>query len=118
MGLSIYAPETDGERQLVVLWQAPTDALGRAFMYEYFVQWVDSSGADSDWNGAANVSDDNVTVIVTLNELGNYTFNYTITNLTACTCYNVNFRTPDGGPSTINHCTRPNSIIFICYRKC
>ena len=108
VGLRVYAPETDGERQLVVEWESPTNALGHAFTYS--VQRVDFSGADTDWHGVANVSDDNVTVNSTLNPYGNYTY-YTITNLTACSCYNVSVRPLNGDASVINHCTRPNSII-------
>ena len=112
VGLRVYAPETDGERQLVVEWESPTNALGSAFTY--FVQWVDFSKADTDWLGVANVSDDNVTVNSTLNPYGNYTYykySYTITNLTACSCYNVSVRPLNEDASVINHCTRPNSII-------
>ena len=54
--LRVYAPETDGERQLVVEWESPTNAFGHAFTYS--VQWTDSSGADTDMHGVANVSDD------------------------------------------------------------
>ena len=107
VGLRVYVPETDGERQLVVEWESPTNALGHAITYS--VQWVD---ADTDWHGVANVSVDNVTVNSTLNPYGNYTYyKYTITNLTACSCYKVSVRPLNGDASVLNHCTRPNSII-------
>ena len=102
VGMHVYAPETDGERQLVVEWESPANALGHAFTYS--VQWVDFSGADTDWHGVANVSDDKVTVNSTY-------YKYTITNLTACSCYNVSVRPLNGDASVVNHCTRPNSII-------
>ena len=111
--LSVYAPEADGERQLVVKWQMPTGARGQAFTSEYVVHWAYFSGAAIP--GVENEIDNNVTVNVTLSPSGNYTYHYKITNLTSCSSYKLNVRAADGNISLygndIWHCTKPNSII-------